>query len=91
MKVTRRKITRRNSSHGNFHFYPNDKIKLEKSGSFILYFKGLSTVHERIQQKHLRNGSESSLECYFNTIREWKEFNRSLQSVIDNKLQELEQ
>jgi hypothetical protein len=24
------KVTRRNSSHGNFHFYPNDLIKLQK-------------------------------------------------------------
>ena len=81
----------RNTSHGNFHFYPNDKIKFEKSGSFIIYLTGLSTVRERIRSKHLRNGSGGIISRIINSDREWQEFNRSLQSVIDNKLQELEQ
>ena len=91
MKLTRRKVTRRNFSHGNFHFYPNDKIKLAKSGSFILYFKGLSTVYARIRQKHLGDSSKSTLARLIDATSEWKEFNRSLQLVIDNKLQELDQ
>lgn len=91
MKVARNFRHRRNSSHGNFHFYPNDIIKLEKSGSFILYFKGLSTLRERILHKHLLYGSGSIIAKSVNSSREWEEFNRSLQSVIDNKLQELEQ
>ncbi len=90
------KVTRRNSSHGNFHFYPNDLIKLQKSGrdyssSFLIHLKGISTVHERILHKHLRNSSESIVQKMNNSKREWQEFNRSLQFVIDTKLQELEQ
>ena len=90
------KVTRRNSSHGNFHFYPNDLIKLQKSGrdyssSFRIYLKGLSTVRKRILDKHLRNSSESIIQKMNNSNREWQEFNHSLQFVIDNKLQELEQ
>lgn len=85
------KVTRRNSSHGNFHFYPNDYIKLEKSGSFVIYLKGLSTVRKRILHKHLRNRSEGLIARVNKSNREWQEFNRSLQFVIDNKLQELEQ
>ena len=91
------KVIRRNSSHGNFHFYPNDLIKFQKSGrdyssSFVIHLKGLSTVHERILHKHLRNFSAGRLGSTINNInREWEEFNRSLQFVIDTKLQELEQ
>jgi hypothetical protein len=80
-----------NTSHGNFHFFPNDKIKFGKRGSFIIYLTGLSTVYERIRSKHFRNRSESIIEVSINSRKEWQEFNRSLQSVIDNKLQELEQ
>ncbi len=90
------RVTRRGSSHGNFHFYPNDLIKFEKSGrdyssSFLIYLKGLSTVHERILHKHLRNSSLRPTQIIVNSLREWEEFNRSLQFVIDTKLQELEQ
>lgn len=85
------KVTRRNSSHGNFHFYPNDRSKFGKSGSFILDLKGLSTVYERIRRKHLRNSSGRIASAWINSKREWPEFNRSIQSVIDNKLHELDE
>ncbi len=85
------KVTRRNSSHGNFHFYPNDKVEFGKSGQYRIQLKGLGTVRERIRYKHLHNSPGSPIAKLNKSNDEWQDFNRSLQSVIDKKLQELEQ
>lgn len=83
------KVTHRNSSHGNRHFYPNDLIKFEKRGSFRIHLKGLSTLRERIRDKHLYKDSGSIIHRSVMEYKEWEEFIHSLQVVIDNKLQEL--
>lgn len=82
---------RRGPSHGNFHYYPNDHIKLEKRGSFRIDLIGLSTVYRRIHDKNLYHGSGSFVRRTVMAYEEWDEFNRSLQAVIDDKLQELEE
>ncbi len=83
-------MRRRNSSHGNFHYYPNDHIKFEKRDSFRIDLKGLSTLNKRIRDKHLYHGSGSIIKRILDARKEWEEFNWSLQAVIDNWPQELE-
>jgi len=80
----------RGSSHGNFHFYPNDVSKFEKRGSFRIDLQGLSTLYKRIQDKHLGHDSGSFIRRFVMAQQEWEEVNRSLQAVIDSKLQKLD-
>jgi hypothetical protein len=84
---------RRSPSHGNRHFYPNDRIEFKKRNSFHLSLKGLSTIYKLIWQKHMsdRSAGTNYIKRYLDARREWNEFNRSVQLVIDTKLQELEQ
>ena len=70
------------STHGNFHFHGGGLITLKKQGNLLLSLSDLEYVCDALAIQASHEGKD---ERYY-----WKEFNSSIQKLIDDKAAELE-
>jgi hypothetical protein len=72
----------KSKQHGNFHFHDDGLITLQKQGNLLLSLRGLERVYYLLA---IQSVSEGRPENYY-----WREFNRNIQKMIDNRQTELE-